>query len=47
MSEVNENQPPGTPTWLDLHVPEDTPYGRSATLTDPFGVEYSIIARPA
>jgi predicted enzyme related to lactoylglutathione lyase len=27
-------------------VPEDTPYGRSATLTDPFGVEYSIIARP-
>lgn len=27
-------------------TPEDTPYGRSATLTDPFGVEYSIIARP-
>ncbi|MFL6120199.1 hypothetical protein [Actinophytocola sp.] len=22
MSEVNENQPPGTPTWLDLRVPE-------------------------
>jgi uncharacterized protein len=27
-------------------TPEDTPYGRSATLHDPFGVEYSIIARP-
>jgi predicted enzyme related to lactoylglutathione lyase len=27
-------------------APEDTPYGRSATLRDPFGVEYSIIARP-
>jgi predicted enzyme related to lactoylglutathione lyase len=27
-------------------TPEDTPYGRSATLTDPFGTEYSIIARP-
>jgi predicted enzyme related to lactoylglutathione lyase len=27
-------------------APEDTPYGRSATLGDPFGVEYSIIARP-
>jgi uncharacterized protein len=26
--------------------PEDTPYGRSATLVDPFGVEYSVIARP-
>jgi len=26
--------------------PEDTPYGRSATLTDPFGVEFSVIARP-
>jgi uncharacterized protein len=22
MSEVNEIQPPGTPTWLDLHVPD-------------------------
>jgi uncharacterized protein len=22
MSEVNENQPLGTPTWLDLHVPD-------------------------
>jgi uncharacterized protein len=22
MSEVNENQPTGTPTWLDLHVPD-------------------------
>jgi predicted enzyme related to lactoylglutathione lyase len=22
MSEVNENQPPGTPTWLDLRVPD-------------------------
>jgi len=22
MSEVNDNQPPGTPTWLDLHVPD-------------------------
>jgi predicted enzyme related to lactoylglutathione lyase len=22
MSEVDENQPPGTPTWLDLHVPD-------------------------
>lgn len=32
MSEVNENQPTGTPTWLDLHVPDlDTAkeyYGR-------------------
>ena len=27
-------------------TPEDTPYGRSATVTDPFGVAYSIIARP-
>jgi predicted enzyme related to lactoylglutathione lyase len=27
-------------------TPEDTPYGRSATLTDPFGAEFSIIARP-
>jgi len=32
MSEVNENQLPGTPTWLDLHVPDVTAakayYGR-------------------
>jgi uncharacterized protein len=27
-------------------TPEDTPYGRSATFDDPFGVEVSIIARP-
>ena len=27
-------------------TPEDTPYGRSATFTDPFGVELSVIARP-
>ncbi|HEX6357286.1 VOC family protein [Actinophytocola sp.] len=27
-------------------TPEDTPYGRSATFRDPFGVELSIIARP-
>ncbi|MFC8200451.1 VOC family protein [Streptomyces sp. NPDC060006] len=27
-------------------VPEDTPYGRSATVTDPFGVEFSVITRP-
>jgi predicted enzyme related to lactoylglutathione lyase len=27
-------------------TPEDTPYGRSATFHDPFGVELSIIARP-
>ncbi|WP_158889880.1 VOC family protein [Amycolatopsis anabasis] len=26
--------------------PENTPYGRSATLTDPFGTEFSVIARP-
>ncbi|MFB9909610.1 VOC family protein [Allokutzneria oryzae] len=25
---------------------EDTPYGRSATVTDPFGNEFSVIARP-
>jgi len=25
---------------------EDTPYGRSATITDPFGVEFSVITRP-
>ncbi|MFI6282032.1 VOC family protein [Streptomyces sp. NPDC050988] len=28
-------------------TPEDTPYGRSATLKDPFGVEFSVITRPA
>ncbi|MFC8667698.1 VOC family protein [Streptomyces sp. NPDC057199] len=28
-------------------TPEDTPYGRSATITDPFGVEFSVITRPA
>jgi len=27
-------------------TPEDTPYGRSATITDPFGHEFSVIARP-
>ncbi|MGI5197033.1 VOC family protein [Streptomyces sp. CA-288835] len=27
-------------------APEDTPYGRSATITDPFGVEFSVITRP-
>jgi predicted enzyme related to lactoylglutathione lyase len=27
-------------------APEETPYGRSATLTDPFGTEFSVIARP-
>jgi predicted enzyme related to lactoylglutathione lyase len=27
-------------------TPEDTPYGRSATFIDPFGVELSVIARP-
>lgn len=26
--------------------PEETPYGRSATITDPFGTEFSVIARP-
>ncbi|MGM1058337.1 VOC family protein [Saccharothrix sp. Mg75] len=26
--------------------PQDTPYGRSAVLTDPFGTEFSVIARP-
>lgn len=26
--------------------PDETPYGRSATLTDPFGNEFGIIARP-
>jgi predicted enzyme related to lactoylglutathione lyase len=28
-------------------TPEDSPYGRIATLTDPFGVEFSVITRPA
>ncbi len=27
-------------------APEDTVYGRSATITDPFGTEFSVIARP-
>jgi predicted enzyme related to lactoylglutathione lyase len=27
-------------------APEETPYGRSATVTDPFGTEFSVIARP-
>ncbi|WP_133905453.1 VOC family protein [Actinophytocola oryzae] len=27
-------------------VPEDTPYGRSATFVDPFGVDLSVITRP-
>ncbi|WP_433267709.1 VOC family protein [Actinosynnema sp. CS-041913] len=27
-------------------TPEDTLYGRSATITDPFGTEFSVIARP-
>ncbi|BCL29912.1 VOC family protein [Streptomyces aurantiacus] len=26
-------------------APEDTPYGRMATVTDPFGVEFSVIRR--
>lgn len=26
-------------------APEDTPYGRSATAADPFGTEFSVIAR--
>ncbi|WP_026257942.1 VOC family protein [Actinopolymorpha alba] len=26
--------------------PEESPYGRFATLTDPFGTEFSVIARP-
>jgi predicted enzyme related to lactoylglutathione lyase len=26
---------------------QDIPYGRTATLTDPFGTEFSVIARPA
>ncbi|MCX4558767.1 VOC family protein [Streptomyces phaeochromogenes] len=28
-------------------TPEDSPYGRIATLTDPFGAEFSVITRPA
>jgi uncharacterized protein len=28
-------------------APEDIPYGRLATITDPFGTEFSVIARPA
>ncbi|MCX4907920.1 VOC family protein [Streptomyces sp. NBC_00878] len=28
-------------------TPEDTPYGRMATITDPFGVEFSVITRAA
>ncbi|MQA83350.1 MAG: VOC family protein [Streptosporangiales bacterium] len=31
----------GTPGAVD-----DTPYGRMATITDPFGTEFSVIARP-
>lgn len=27
--------------------PEDFVYGRMATITDPFGAEFSVIARPA
>jgi uncharacterized protein len=27
--------------------PEDIPYGRIAAITDPFGTEFSVIARPA
>lgn len=27
-------------------APEDSPYGRTAVLTDPFGTEFSIITRP-
>jgi len=27
--------------------PEDFVYGRMATITDPFGTEFSVIARPA
>ncbi len=27
-------------------APEDTPYGRIATVTDPFGAEFSVITRP-
>ncbi len=28
-------------------APEDSPYGRTAAITDPFGVEFSVITRPA
>ncbi|MDQ3152528.1 MAG: VOC family protein [Actinomycetota bacterium] len=28
-------------------VPEDIPYGRIAAITDPFGAEFSVIARPS
>lgn len=44
--EVADTDATLTRTGSDV-TPEDTPYGRSATLRDPFGVEYSIIARPA
>ncbi|MGW7004965.1 VOC family protein [Streptomyces sp. NPDC054933] len=27
-------------------APEDTRYGRIATITDPLGTEFSVIARP-
>jgi hypothetical protein len=27
-------------------APEDFLYGRMATITDPFGAEFSVIARP-
>ena len=27
--------------------PEDFVYGRMATITDPFGAEFSVIARPS
>ncbi|WAL68790.1 VOC family protein [Amycolatopsis cynarae] len=27
-------------------TPEETPYGRLATVTDPFGTKFSVIARP-
>ena len=90
MSVVTENQPDGTPTWIDLATADcnatalavrraggtvvdpptdvmeqgrmaimrdaaggtagpvsDMVYGRQARITDPFGAEFSIIARPA
>lgn len=28
-------------------TPEDTPYGRMTTITDPFGAEFTVITRPA
>ncbi|MFC7304076.1 VOC family protein [Streptomyces monticola] len=46
VADTDETVARATAAGVSSVTREETPYGRSATLTDPFGAEFSVIARP-